>query len=492
MQEPAGQKLLEKRKLLFQEDMLMDFPDVGSLQTSYQSTEEKHLQWLHNLEEKHRIQQMRLRNRHVAEYQKWKEETRLSIDPHVILPLNSVTAVKEQIHESSLPVLSSGAAENALKREGREFRHVLVGMEQLNGPGEGEETGRDVCNVEFAAEVGRMGVNLRKTMVDEKIEMRMFQALEKEMVLNFLLKSDPEKYGKGRARMPSSAGIGGASGGPSASAMSSRPIHQTAKQGLAQANAEIGGAGLADMFDKNKPRQPLNIKIPPPPGLRPPGPGSSTTTPLTTASTATIAGDFPGLPSAGLMRDPRLASKPTEPPKDPRLSLNNPSLYKNLGEGGDGGTVAGATPGISATAASNPSTNASGKAPIPSTISFPSPSFYGSPARPPPPAPSLVSDPSMSSTVLPSQPMPPPPLAAVMAPVTSIPAAAVESPTQHVGPSILGMSPVTPTFPTPPLTYHPVPGVPAMTGTNPQAEEQSRSVDVEQTQGSQEMDTTQG
>ncbi|KAF8441219.1 hypothetical protein BGX38DRAFT_821190 [Terfezia claveryi] len=358
MQGPAGQKLPEKRKLQFQEDMLMDFPDVGSLQTSFQSTEEKHLQWLHNLEEKHKIQQMRLRNRHITEY----EETKLSIDPEMVLPHYSTTAPKEQIHEASLPVLSSQAAKDALNREKREFRHVLVSMEQLEDQGKEEKIRKSgYSSVEFAAEVGRMGVNLRKTMVDEKIEMRMFQALEKEMVLNFLLKSDPEKYGKGRTRRQSSAGNGGSSGGPSVIAMSSRPMHHPAKQGLAQANAEIGGAGLADMFDKSKPRQPLNIKIPPLPGPRPPGPASRTATPMTAVSTATIAGDGypPGLPSAGLMRDPRLASKPAELPKDPRLSSNNPPLYRNLGGGGDEGIGAEGTTGINATATSNPPINTS-------------------------------------------------------------------------------------------------------------------------------------
>jgi len=373
------------------------------------------------VEEKHKIQQMRLRNRHLAEYQKWKEETRLSIDPGIVLPHYSATAVKEQIHETSLPVLSSRAAEEALKREGREFRHVLVGMEQLEDQGKEGETRKSASgysSVEFAAEVGRMGVNLRKTMVDEKIEMRMFQALEKEIVQSFLWKSDPEKYGKGRTRRPSSAGTGGVSGGLTVAGVPSRPMQQPVKQGLAQANAEIGGAGLADMFDKSKPRQPLNIKIPPLPGPRPPGPASRTATPLTAVSTATISGDgyLSGLPSAGLMRDPRIASKPTEPPKDPRLSLNTPPLYRNMGGGGDGGTGAGATTGKSATAASNPPTNASGKPPILPTISFPFP------PKSPPPAPSLVSHPVLSSKP------PPPPLPAGMVPMTSIPVAAVDYP----------------------------------------------------------------
>lgn len=434
---------------------------------------------------------MRLRNRHITEYQRWKEATRLSIDPEVVLPHYAATAVKEQIHETSLPVLSGQAAEDALKREGREFRHVLVSVEQLEDQGEEGEIRKNIgsaySSVEFAAEVGRMGVNLRKTMVDEKIEMRMFQALEKEMVQNFLLKSDPEKYGKGRARMPSGANIGGASGGPNIMGMSSRPMNQTAKQGLAQSNAEIGGAGLADMFDKSKPRQPLNIKIPPPPGPRPPGPGSRTATPLTAASTATMAGDgyFPGLPSGGLMRDPRLPSKVTEPPKDPRLYSNNPSLYKNLGGGGD---VTGATAGKSPTAASHPSTHTSGKPPTPSTVSFPSP-FHGHPPKPPVLSP--VSDPSMSSTVLPPKQMPPPPLTAGMTLVTSIPIAAVEPPTQYAAPVVPGMSPVTPAFP--PLTSHQAPNAPEMTGVSPQAQaEEELSAGAEQTQGGQEMDISQG
>jgi len=462
---------------------------------SFQSTEEKYLQWLHNLEEKHKVQRMRLRNRHIAEYQKWKEEARLSIDPEQVLPHYSATAVKEQIHETSLPALSSRAAADALKREGREFRHVLVGMEQLEDQGEEGEIRKSVgggySSVEFAAELGRIGVNLRKTMVDEKIEMRMFQALEKEMVQNFLLKSDPEKYGKGRSRMPSGAGIGGTSGGPSAAGMSPRPIHHTVSQGLAQANAGIGGAGLADMFDKSKPRQPLNIKIPPTPGPRPPGPGSRTATPLTAASTATIAGDgyFPGLPSAGLMRDPRLTSKSAESPKDPRLFLSNPSLYRNLGGGGDGGgTGTGTTVGESVTAAFNPSINASGKPPTPSTISFPSSSFHGLPSKSPPPVSSPVSEPSMFSTLLPSKQKAPLPLAAGMAPVTSTLVDTTESQTEHAASLVPGMPPVTPTLPPSP-TSHQVSGVPVVVGVNSaQAEEQSRSVGVEQTQGGQEMD----
>lgn len=262
------------------------------------------------------------------------------------------------MHRSSLKVINSSAASEALQREGREFRHVLVGAEQLQDQidrEEGEITGSQksnnlsaYSNVELAAEIGKMGVQLRKRMMDEKLEMRIFQASEKEMVHQFLLKSDPERYGaKSKDRAPS---ISGASGhGIRAQTTGGRPSSYL----VSPAIVGIGGVGLAGLYrqstsDRPKPRQPLNIKIPQnEPASRP---GSHTATPLTGASTVTMSGD---VPSSGLTRDPRLSSK-TDTAKTPFRDI--PKFYA----GGGGGR--------------NPisPTKSPGGPPTPST-SFPSP-----------------------------------------------------------------------------------------------------------------------
>ncbi|KAF8468291.1 hypothetical protein BDZ91DRAFT_793164 [Kalaharituber pfeilii] len=359
-QEAVGNPLPKKRKPLFQEEMLMDFPDPSTLPSNFKSALEKNNLWLKSLDIKHREQRLRLRNRHLSEYQQWCADLALSIDPDEVRDQTHFPMVnsREAFCASSLRTMQGEVAQR-MAREGKGWRQVIVGLEQVesavaasSSSGGGEDTSMGgmedgevlsdstrekerakqakCSNMEFAAEIAKCGVMMRKGMVEETLEMRFMQAKEKEIVQQFLMKLDEAKFGPARGSLPSGPVLGPP--GPPQKMFAATVKHS--------GNLPHGGLNRVQSDERLRAKAPPNIKIPPPGSVGASGmptatgtsAGSRTETPVTSTSTATMGGDgyFSGLgqqpmsTTVTMPRDPRLPPFPTTPlrpeqARDPRL-----------------------------------------------------------------------------------------------------------------------------------------------------------------------------
>ncbi|KAL7268578.1 hypothetical protein RUND412_008792 [Rhizina undulata] len=200
---PTGSRNVPKKKVKprFLGEMLMDMPASYSLNRNDRDSKTKHEEMLDVMSEYQKEQRRRLLEKHTIQHAEWNSDTIKQVDwdrtfhfhhpqqrPHVIMLSSSYNTIK-----------SPGAVE-CLRRMPASERHTLVCAEQFKLPSnlsdKDEYKVKELSSTEFAAEIAKQGAMIRKDMLREEQDMRLFQLMSKGLFYEVLLRNDPEKYGR--------------------------------------------------------------------------------------------------------------------------------------------------------------------------------------------------------------------------------------------------------------------------------------------------------